>query len=313
MKNYTLGIIRFVSLLILVSVQFSCSDYYEELFERKQKKAKVETLVTNFGANDGLSVNSNGTIFASNFNNFSGTEVLKVNPRTGAVEVAVDSLVAPTGNVVDRNGNLYIVNNVRIIDANTNEIAGDVLKLDSEGNRTLLATLPGFPSGITISSSGNLFVSNFSFPGVHRITPQGEVSIYAQDDRLQGGVGIDFDNRGNIFVGNFSTGDILKINKEGTTELLTTIPTVQEGFVIGYLTFYAGKLFVTGIGEHVIYSVSMDGQARIIAGTGIQQSVDGNFKEASFDSPNGIAADPKRRVLYVSEGGNGALRVLKFK
>jgi len=275
----------------------------------------VETLVQDFQANDGLSVDRHGTIYASNFANFMGTEVLKVNPNTAVVEVAVNDLRAPTGNVVDKSGNIFVVNNVRRLSAESNELQGDVVKVTEDGTRSVLATLPGFPSGITLDKEGNAYVSNFFFPGVHKITPSGEVTVFAQDNRLFGGVGIVFDNKGTLFVGNFTTGDILKISPDRSVEVLATIPTVQEQVVIGYITYLAGTIFATAPGEHVIYRISMSGEAKIFAGSGIQESVDGKLMEASFDTPNGITADQKRKVLYVTEGGpDGAnLRVIKLK
>ncbi|MDB4291901.1 hypothetical protein N9954_00725 [Maribacter sp.] len=305
----------YVALATCIFIQYSCSEYYEALWEKKAKNGKVETLVQDFQASDGLSVDRHGTIYASNFANFTGTEVLKVNPNTGTVEIAVDGLVAPTGNSVDRYGNIFVVHNVRRVAPASDEIIGDVLKIDKNGNRTTLATLPGFPAGIALDKEGNAYVSNFSFPGVHRIALDGEVTVYAQDQSLLGGVGIDFDNTGNLFVANFSSGDIVKINPDKSVEVLATIPTVQEGVVIGYITYFAGSIFATAIGEHVIYKVSMSGEARIFAGSGIQESVDGKLLEASFNTPNGITADAKKKVLYVTEGAEsaGALRVLKFK
>ncbi|MGB3150105.1 MAG: hypothetical protein WBB27_05530, partial [Maribacter sp.] len=223
-------------------------------------------------------------------------------------------LVAPTGNVVDRQGNIYVVNNIRFVSGTSGPTQADVLKVTPDGSRSVLAILPGFPAGIVLDKHNNTYVSNFDFPGVHKVTPSGEVSILIQDERLRGGVGIDFDNKGNLFVGNFSTGEILKISRNLDLEVLATIPTVVEGFVIGYITFTAGSIFATAVGEHVIYRVSMSGEATIFAGNGNQETMDGSLEEASFNTPNGITADSFRKRIYVSEGaGDGALRVIKLK
>ncbi|MEO1487018.1 MAG: SMP-30/gluconolactonase/LRE family protein [Bacteroidota bacterium] len=270
---------------------------------------KVRTLLSSFRANDGLSVDANGIIYASDFNNFMGVQVLRVDPESAAVEVAVDNVQAPTGNVTDGSGNTFVVHNVRRPDPNSTETEGDVIRIDADGNRTTIATLPGFPSGIAIDAEGNLYVSNFDFAGVHRIDTNGEITIYADDDRLTGGVGITFDDDGNLYVGNFSTGAILKIATDQTVERLAVIPTVRQGVVIGYLTFLDDFIYATGIGEHVIYQVSLTGEATIIAGSGTQSSLDGSLLGASFDEPNGIAADPDKNVLYVNEIG-GTLRVI---
>lgn len=278
------------------------------------EKAKVETLVSDFKATDGLSVDRSGNIYASNFASFTGTEVLKTNSNTGETSVVLDGLVAPTGNVVDRQGNIYVVNNIRFVSGTSGPTQADVLKVTPDGSRSVLAILPGFPAGIVLDKHNNTYVSNFDFPGVHKVTPSGEVSILIQDERLRGGVGIDFDNKGNLFVGNFSTGEILKISRNLDLEVLATIPTVVEGFVIGYITFTAGSIFATAVGEHVIYRVSMSGEATIFAGNGNQETMDGSLEEASFNTPNGITADSFRKRIYVSEGaGDGALRVIKLK
>ncbi|MFS4466641.1 hypothetical protein [Maribacter sp. 2210JD10-5] len=315
MKNRNKHLLKhtspFFALILIITV--SCSKFPYgggPILE----KAKVETLVNDFQATDGLSVDSRGNIYASNFANFGGTVVLKTNPYTGETSVVVDGLVAPTGNVVDREGNIYVVNNIRFVSGTSGPTQADVLKVSPDGSREVLATLPGFPAGIVLDRYNNAYVSNFSFPGVHKITPAGEISIYVQDNRLFGGVGIDFDNKGNLFVGNFSTGDILKINRNLEVEVLATLPTVTEGFVIGYITYSAGSVFATAISEHVIYRVSMDGEATIFAGNGEKATNDGTLLEASFDTPNGITADRFRKRLYVSQGSEqGALRVIKLK
>ena len=64
----------------------------------------VATLVQNFDANDGLSLDNDGNVYASDFGSFTGTEVFKTDISTGEVTVAVDGLVAPTGNFVDSDG-----------------------------------------------------------------------------------------------------------------------------------------------------------------------------------------------------------------
>ncbi len=301
----------YLALVLLLVSQTSCTD---DFIGKVTKNAKVETLVANFQANDGLSVDRFGNVYASDFSNYTGTEVLKVNPKTGAVEVAVDSLVAPTGNVVDKAGNIYVVNNIRRMSPESNLTQADVLKLAKDGTRTVLATLPGFPSGIAIDREGNLFVSNYSFQGVHKISTDGTVTIFARDPKLFGGVGITFDKKNNLFVGSFITGDILKVSSSGSVEVFATIPTVTENVVIGYITYFAGSIFATAIGENAIYRVSMDGEATLFAGNGTKATEDGSLEEASFDNPNGITADPYRKALYITDAGaEGALRVIRFR
>ncbi len=312
MKTIKLNVIKGILLLTFSLLYLSsCTD---DFIGKVSEKATVETVVPNFLGNDGVSIDRQGNVLVSNFGNFSGTEVVKAMPRTGNFEVAVDSLVAPTGNAVDKNGNVIVVNNIRFTAANDGSTEADVLKVSPDGTRTVLATLPGFPSGLTLDRRGNAYVSNFELPLVHKVTPNGEVSVYVEDPRIAGSVGLDFDNKGNLYVGNFATGEIIKVATDGTLESLATLPTAVEGFVLGYLTHFAGSLFVTAIGENVIYRVTLSGDLSLFAGNGELGTTDGALEEASFSSPNGIAVDPFRRIIYISEfSAGGGLRAIKLK
>ena len=317
LRNFGLAIIIAVFGILPLSSCSSDSDSDETTTEpditspAPPAESKVKTLVSNLQANDALSIDDNGQLFVSNFENFMGTRVVKLNPESLATETVVEGLKAPTGNITDSSGNIYVVHNVRPVEPDSNKPIGDVVKLDTDGNKTTLATLPGFPSGITLDDDGNVYVSNYAFSGVHQITQDGEVNIYSQDSRLEGGVGITFDDNGNLYVGNFITGDIIKIGSDKSKELLATIPTVKQREVIGYMTYLDGFLYATGIGEHVIYKVSLTGDSSILAGSGTEGTVDGGYLQASFDRPNGIVGDPNKNVIYVTEA-DGAFRLIEL-
>lgn len=305
---------------VLLGILISCSQttMMEEpppVDDPMEKEDRVQTLVKDFGANDALSVDEDGSIYASNFGKaYDGTQVLKVDPNTGAASVAVDGLKAPTGNTKDQDDNIWVVNNVRRVEPNSTETIGDVLRVSPDGERTTMATLPGFPAGITIDANGNAYISNWSFGGIHRITPDGEVSAFAEAARLTGCVGIAIDENGNIVTGNYISGEILSITPDGAISLIATLPTVVQGTVIGYITYADGLIYATGAGENLIYQVSLDGDVKVLAGNKSAATTDGDLLEASFNRPNGIAVDAKNKLLYVSEGGgNGALRVIKLE
>ncbi|TAI49008.1 hypothetical protein [Flagellimonas allohymeniacidonis] len=276
-----------------------------------QENAEVETLISNFPANDALSVGRNGSVYASNFGQFgasggTGTTILKVNPRKMDFVPIAENLTGPLGNAVDKSGNVYVNN------AN-NFVSADILKIAKNGTQTVLATIEGFPSGMTLDTKNNLYISNFSTPTVHKVTPEGEVTLIANDVRLAGGVGIDFDGRGNLLVGNYATGQILSVSLDGQVELIASIPVVIENFVLGYITYHKGFIYGTAIGENLIYKVSLKGEVEVFAGTGVASTTDGLLLEATFNAPNGIAADPIRNILYISEfGGSGSLRAIKL-
>ncbi len=275
-------------------------------------EAEVETVVLDLAGNDAVTVDKKGNVYVSEYGQFvntggNGTRIIKISKQGEASEF-LSGLEGPLGNAIDVQGNFYVNN------AN-NTRSGEVLKIAPDGTRTVLATIDGWPSGLTLDYQNNIYVSNFLTPTVHKITPQGDVSIYATDPRLAGGVGIDFDYKGNLVVGNFATADIVSITPVGNVSLIATIPDiVVNGFGIGYITVVGNSIFATGIAVNKIFRVTLNGKVEEFAGTGEATVLDGPLKEASFNGPNGITADAYGKALYISEfGGTGALRKIKLK
>ncbi len=304
-KNTKIKRLAFFSLLAISGLLTSCHG------DGVDRDPVVETVVSDFAGNDAVTVDRRGNVYVSEFGQFvgangNGTRVFKVS-KNGDVTEFVTGLTGPLGNAIDAQGNFYVVNG-------SGNGSGDILKITADGTRTTLATIDGFPSGLTLDYHNNLYVSNFGTPNVHKITQEGEVTIYASDPRLAGGVGIDFDYKGNLVVGNFATADIVSIDPEGNVSLIATIAdAVVNGFGIGYITVAGNSVFATGIGVNKIFRVTLDGKVEEFAGTGTPAVVDGPALEASFNGPNGITVDKYAKAIYISEfGGAGALRKIKL-
>lgn len=300
--------IKALMLFVLSTISITLISCYGDGFD---PDLEVETVVSPFFGNDAVSVDKDGNIYVSEFGQFAGangngTRVFKIS-KNGDVTEFASNLTGPLGNAIDLQGNLYVVNS-------SGGGSGEILKITPDGTQTVVATISGFPSGLTLDHDNNLYVSNFGTPTVHKITTEGEVTVYASDPKLAGGVGIDFDRKGNLIVGNFATADILSIDPEGNVSLITTITdAVINGFGIGYITVIRNTIFATGIGVHKIFKVSMDGTIEEFAGTGDAAQTDGLLKEASFNGPNGITSDPYHTAMYISEfGGTGGVRKIKF-
>ncbi len=272
---------------------------------------EVGTLISNFAANGAVSVDRRGTIYVSEYGRFvntggSGTRIFKLSPH-GKVLDTITGLSGPMGTAKDSKGNLFVNND-------NNTVRGQVLKISPDDKREVVASIDGWPSSMTIDRDDNLYISNYTAPTVHKITPDGTISVYAEDPRLLGGVGIDLDSKGNVIVANFYTATIYKINKNGEISLITTIPDIViQNFGIGYITVVNDVIYATGIAVNYIYRVSMDGTIETIAGNGEAAQVDGPLLEASFSNPNGISANKYRRTLYISEyTGIGGVRKIKL-
>ncbi|MEW7289205.1 hypothetical protein [Aquimarina sp. 2304DJ70-9] len=297
-----------LSLFVLLSTPLLLSSCYGEGVD---PDPEVETLISDFAANGAVSVDRNGNIYVSEYGRFvdtggSGTRIFKLSPR-GKILDTIQGLSGPMGTAKDTNGNLYVNN------AN-NTVNGQVLKIAPDGDRTVIATIDGWPSSMAIDHEDNLYISNYTAPTVHKISSNGEVTVYANDPRLFGGVGIDLDSKGNVIVANFYTADIYSIDQNGQISLIANIPDiVVQNFGIGYITVINDVIYATGIAVNYIFKVSLDGTVETIAGNGEAAQVDGPLLEASFSNPNGIAFNKYLRTIYISEyTGVGGLRIIKL-
>ncbi|WP_350290928.1 hypothetical protein [uncultured Croceitalea sp.] len=302
------------TLALICALSLSLTSCVKDFIGGGPKPKKVKTIVgSEFPANDGLHVAPDGTVLASNFgkfdpvlNKYNGTQVFQVK-RNRKVTEKVSGFEAPMGSALDSNGNLYFNT-----ENNNDAVSGVLVKVSPNGSSSQVGEIAGWPSGITIDDEDIIYVANFFAPTLHKVMPDGTISILATDDRLFGCVGIDIDSEGNIITANFFTADILKVTQEGEVSLIAKIPNTTQGFAIGYMTIFENAVYATGINENVIYKVDFDGTTEIFAGTGENGSADGKLDEATFSQPNGIAADEQRRILYISQFGEPGLRAIKF-
>lgn len=303
-----------ITLILLCLGTISFSSCVKDFQGGGKKNKKVVTVIgEDFPANDGLFVSNRGTVFASNFgvfdpdlNKYNGTQVFEIS-RNRSIKVKADGFEAPMGGAMDSKGNFYFNN-----ENNNDGISGILVKIAPDGSSSEVGEIAGWPSGVAIDDADVLYVANFNASTIHKVLPDGSISVLATDDRLFGCVGIDIDHEGNIITSNFYTADILKVTQEGEVSLIANVPNTTFGFAIGYMTIFEGAIYATGIGDHFIYKIGFDGTTEIFAGTGENLNTDGEVLEASFSFPNGIAADERRRILYISQFGTPGLRAIKF-
>jgi sugar lactone lactonase YvrE len=133
------------------------------------------------------------------------------------------------------------------------------------------------PSGITIDSSGNLYVSDNSNHTIRKITPAGVVTTFA------GSAG--------SFGSTDGTGTAARFFK-------------PQGIIIDS----SDNLYVCDVFNHTIRKITPAGVVTTIAGTaGSTGSVDGTGTAARFNNPIGITIDSSNN-LYVCDGLNHTIR-----
>ncbi|MEP5610637.1 MAG: hypothetical protein ABJP45_00235 [Cyclobacteriaceae bacterium] len=271
---------------------------------------EVTTLVESIGANDALVVDKNGNIYAANFGGWSatggsGSEILKITPE-GVVTTFASGLSGPLGITITESGNFYVVND-------NDGTSGDIVQIMSDGTLSELATIPGWPAGIISDAGGNLYISNYKESTLHKLSTDGVLTQLANDSQLQGCVGIDMDEKGDIYTANYNNGKVLKVTSDGTVSLVTTITGVAANFGIGYIAYFDGSLYATGIGTNKIYQVELDGSQKTFAGSGQDAHLDGPLLSAGFKNPNGIAFDTTNKIMYVLDWGKPSLRKVELE
>lgn len=276
------------------------------------QKTSVQTLISNFDGNGAISVDNQGNIYISEYGQWSGvqgngTRVFKLNHQ-GKVLDTIHSLKSPMGTAVDRSGNFYVNND-------NNMQRGEVLRISPSGERKVIATIEGWPSGMNIDDDDNLYITNYNKGVVHRVSGKGNVTVLAEDERLLGCTGVDFVSSGEVVVSNFTTAKVYKINLSGEVVELAHIPDITiQNFGIGYITVYKDTIFATGIAVGKLFAIGLDGSVKEVAGSSERNSKDGDGQLAAFNGPNGIRADKKNGILYISEyGGSKKIRKIKLE
>jgi sugar lactone lactonase YvrE len=300
---------------ILTSVSFK-GEIVEALVKSNEFTLTINpetsTLVAGISANDAIALDANGNLYVAEYGVYNqsilqgdGTSVLKVTPE-GDVTVLINSLNSPVGNTIDNDGSLLLSNN-------NNGSSGDVVRIDQNGTKSTIATIPGYPAGILVGNNSDYFVSNYWTLDIYnprgiisRIDKDGKVSVFANDSRLEFGVGIDYDDKGNILIGNYETGEILSVNDSGVVSTIATLPVQPSAGTIGYIDFYDGYIYATGLNAGILYRVSLNGDIEEYAGSGISGTEDGELKNATFNRLNGIAIDEEKGIIYVTDMSLGA-------
>ncbi|WP_298426580.1 hypothetical protein [uncultured Kordia sp.] len=254
---------------------------------------QVSTYVSLFAA-DGLAIDSNGNLFASNYGD---SKVYKIDTNQ-SVSLFAQNQHGAAGMVFNDEGKLYLARyNV-----------SDIVEISGQG--AVIQTIADNVLGtiaLAFDSDGNLYTNNNVNSAVTKIDPNGTKATISHSIYNNSSVTLDADN--NIYVSDYASGKIIKIDAiSGAKSTFVNLP-INGG--IGFIIYSNGYFYTTAITDNVIYKINMQGVAEIIAGKkGIAGGVDGNGDVATFNTPNGIVASADGNTLYVAQGGSGSIRMI---
>lgn len=180
------------------------------------------------------------------------------------------------GLTMDDDGNIYasvygtLFTGIRKITptGDVSTIAGSATRGNADGNGT--AAQFWYPFGLAVDDAGILYVADGGYGTIRKITPSGDVSTFV----------------GSTFGYNDAT---------GTAALL--------GSVHGIDFDSAGNLYIADSTNHRIRKMTPAGVVTTFAGSGSQQSTDGNGTSASFHYPTGLAIDDDDNVYVYDATG----------
>ena len=273
-----------------------------------------------------------------------GDGVAVGHPGTPNSQAAGEGLMLflyPTGVARDSSGNLYVAdsaNNIIQKISTTGIVAtlagtaGTVGAIDATGSYARFNQ----PNGVTVDSSGNVYVADTGNGIIRKITPNGVVTTLAGSIYNRGNLdgtglgawfssptGITADSTGNIYVADAFTNTIRKVNPAGAVSTIAGSAAVRGGsadgtgtsaqfnYPAGIAVDSAGNLYVADAYNDTVRKITSDGAVTTLAGVAGVSGMNDTLPSipATFNQPIGIAVDSNGNV-YVADTINCTVREL---
>ena len=181
-----------------------------------------------------------------------------------------------------------------------------------------------YPWGLACDPAGNVYVAQYGYGSIRKITPYGLVSNFIPSFTLSGPEGLAIDAGTNLYVCDSGNQQIKRISPAGIVTALAGTPGIAGstdgtnatalfsspwGIAVDSLT----NVFVADYNNNTIRKISRIGSTAnwavtTIAGlAGLAGSNDGTNNLARFNQPAALACDPAGN-LYVADYGNDTVR-----
>jgi streptogramin lyase len=301
-----------------------------------------------FRGPNGIAVDSSGNVYVADTDNRTIRKITSAGVVTTLAGSATSSgstdgtgtaarFAEPRGVTVDAAGTLYVVDydayTIRQITSAgvVTTFAGTAA---AAGSTDATGTAARFysPTGVTVDSSGNVYVADTSNNTIRKITSAGVVTTLAglagrsssvdatgTSARFEDPYATAVDNAGNVYVADATDHTIRKITPAG---VVTTLAGSAGSFGStdgtgtaarfwgpqGIAVDGAGTVYVADTNNNTIRKITPAGVVTTLAGSaGSGGATNGTGTAARFSGPNGIAVDNDGN-LYVADTNNNTIR-----
>ncbi len=280
----------------------------------------------------------------------SSTGIITTVAGTGAAGFGGDGTAAtlatmnqPYGITVDNSGNIYFSDgeNHRVRKINTagiiTTIAGTGATTSGGDGGQATDAQVGWPAGIAIDNSGNIYITESENHCVRKVSPSGIITTIAGTGmagysgnngpaiaaKLDQPHGIALDATGNIYVVENNNDCVRKIDVSGT---ITTFAGGSNGYSgdngpasaakfrkpIGIAINSTGYIYIADVSNHCVREIDPSGIIHTVAGTGTLgfYGDGGNATAAKLSNPTGVAIDAYNNV-YIADWGNDRVRTFR--
>ncbi len=243
---------------------------------------------------------------------------------------AAASFNGPMGIATDIQGNVYVAefNNNLIRKITPAGVVTTLAGSASSGSTNGMGTAASFsaPSGVTVDTSGNVYVADSFNQMIRKITPAGLVSTLAGSTTpgstdatgtaasFRGPLGVAVDTSGNVYVADSGNLSIRKITPAGVVTTLAGSGSHGSTNGIGTAASFtgpravavdaSGNVYVAEPSSDLIRKITAAGVVSTLAGTGFVGSADGTGTAASFGDPMGVTVDASGNVFVSSIADN---------
>jgi DNA-binding beta-propeller fold protein YncE len=181
---------------------------------------------------DGLTMDENGTIYASYWGEWQGTpgtHVYRIR-KNGHMDTLAVGFNRPNG-IHYSEGKVYVANSRGHNVSRVDTLTGQVEVLISVINPSNVMKFPGVDSLLIVSYSGRKLYGYSDWYGLNEIS---------SSSKLTGPVGIALSDAGDVYIGNFDDGKILKLNDQHEFDEIADV-----GGGTGFFAIHGDSLYAT--------------------------------------------------------------------